>query len=93
MLSQGVRRYNFSLYSLQVPVPTDKKSATLPGTQQVIDQLTAAGYSQKKISTLQLGYQWKTSTSSDKVVNLTPTWYVYYAGSWKTYTQMLKIQA
>ncbi|MBS1006414.1 hypothetical protein JK163_08935 [Levilactobacillus brevis] len=93
MLSQGVRRYNFSLYSLQVPVPTDKKSATLPGTQQVIDQLTAAGYSQKKISTLQLGYQWKTSTSSDKVVNLTPTWYVYYAGSWKTYIQMLKTQA
>lgn len=92
MLSQGVRRYNFSLYSLQVPVPTDKKSVSLPGTQSVIDQLTAAGYSKSKITGLQLGYQWLTSSSSDKVVNLTPTWYVDYNGSWKTYTQMLKQQ-
>ncbi|MCH5465602.1 YycH family regulatory protein [Levilactobacillus tujiorum] len=92
MLSQGVRRYNFSRYSLQVPVPTDKKSVTLPGTQAVIKQLVAAGYSQSKISSLQVGYQWLTSSSSDKVVNLTPTWYVHYNGSWKTYTQMLKQQ-
>ncbi|KRL98230.1 YycH family regulatory protein [Levilactobacillus hammesii] len=92
MLSQGVRRYNFSLYSLQVPVPTDKKSVTLPGTQTVIDQLVAAGYSKSKINSLQVGYQWLTSSSSDKVVNLTPTWYVHYNGSWKTYTQLLKQQ-
>lgn len=92
MLSQGVRRYNFSLYSLQVPVPTDKKSVSLPGTQAVIDQLVAAGYDKSKISSLQVGYQWLTSTSSDKVVNLTPTWYVHYNGSWKTYTQLLKQQ-
>ncbi|MFC6207156.1 YycH family regulatory protein [Levilactobacillus tongjiangensis] len=90
MLSQGVRRYYFSLYSLQVPVPTDKKSVSLPSTQSVIDQLTAAGYSKKKITTVQLGYQWLASSSSDKVVNLTPTWYVFYDGSWKTYSQMLK---
>ena len=92
MLSQGVRRYNFSLYSLQVPVPTDKKAVTLPGTQAVIDQLVTAGYSKAKIESLQVGYQWLTSTSSDKVVNLTPTWYVLYNGSWKTYTQLLKQQ-
>lgn len=90
MLSQGVRRYNFSLYSLQVPVPTDRRSVTLPGTQAVIDRLAAAGYSKKKISSVQLGYQWRTSTSSDKVVNLTPTWYVNYDGTWKNYTQLLK---
>jgi len=90
ILSQGVRRYNFSLYSLQVPVPNDKKSITLPGTQAVIDQLTAAGYSKKKISSIQLGYQWAASTASDKVVDLTPTWYVNYDGTWKTYKQLLK---
>lgn len=92
MLSQGVRRYNFSIYSLQVPVPTDKKSVTLSGTQSVLDQLVAAGYHKSKISSLQIGYQWLASTSSDKVVNLTPTWYVHYDGSWKTATQMLKQQ-
>ncbi|MFC6275174.1 YycH family regulatory protein [Levilactobacillus tangyuanensis] len=92
MLSQGVRRYNFSLYSLQVPVPTDRKSVSLPSTQRVIDQLVAAGYSKKQMASLQLGYQWKASASSDKVVNLTPTWYVYYNGAWKTYTQLLQQQ-
>ncbi|GEO66938.1 YycH family regulatory protein [Levilactobacillus spicheri] len=90
ILSQGVRRYNFSLYSLQVPVPNDKKSITLPGTQAVIDQLTAAGYNRKKIGSIQLGYQWAASSVSDKVVDLTPTWYVNYDGTWKTYKQMLK---
>lgn len=90
ILSQGVRRYNFSLYSLQVPVPNDKKSITLPGTQAIIDQLTASGYSKKKITSVQLGYQWAASSSSDKVVNLTPTWYVNYNGTWKTYKQLLK---
>ncbi|GEO69198.1 YycH family regulatory protein [Levilactobacillus acidifarinae] len=90
LLSQGVRRYNFSLYSLQVPVPNDKRSVTLPGTQAVIDQLSASGYSKKKISSIQLGYQWAASSSSDKVVDLTPTWYVYYNGSWKNYKQLLK---
>lgn len=90
LLSQGVRRYNFSLYSLQVPVPNDKRSVTLPGTQAVIDQLSASGYSKKKISSIQLGYQWATSSSSDKVVDLTPTWYVYYDGNWKNYKQLLK---
>ncbi|KRN02663.1 hypothetical protein FD13_GL001654 [Levilactobacillus senmaizukei DSM 21775 = NBRC 103853] len=92
MLSQGVRRYNFSLYSLQVPVPTDRKSVSLPSTQRVIDRLVAAGYSKKQMASLQLGYQWKASASSDKVVNLTPTWYVYYNGAWKTYTQLLQQQ-
>ncbi|WP_304055957.1 YycH family regulatory protein [Levilactobacillus namurensis] len=90
ILSQGVRRYNFSLYSLQVPVPNDKKSITLPGTQAVIDQLTAAGYRQKKIESIQLGYQWAASSASDKVVDLTPTWYINYDGTWKNYTQLLK---
>lgn len=90
MLAQGVRRYNFSLYSLQVPVPNDKKAESLPSTQSVIDRLVAAGYSKKQMATLQLGYQWLASSSSDKVVNLTPTWYVFYNGSWKTYDQMLK---
>ena len=90
LLSQGVRRYNFSLYSLQVPVPNDKRPVTLPGTQAVIDQLSASGYSKKKISSIQLGYQWATSSSSDKVVDLTPTWYVYYDGNWKNYKQLLK---
>lgn len=92
MLAQGVRRYNFSLYSLQVPVPNDKKAKSLPSTQRVIDQLTAAGYSKEKIETLQLGYQWLASSSSDKVVNLTPTWYVFYNGSWKSYDQLVKQQ-
>lgn len=88
--SQGVRRYNFSVYSLQVPVPNDKHAVKLPGTQAVIDQLSAAGYSKKKIGSLQLGYQRATSSASDKVVDLTPTWYVYYKGSWKNYEQLLK---
>ncbi len=91
MTANGLDRYYFSLYSLQVPVPTtgDKQSVTLPSSTSVLKKLIAAGYKDSKIGSIELGYQWSQNKSSKLVIDLTPTYYVYYNGTWRTYTSML----
>ena len=91
MTSNGLDRYYFSLDSLQVPVPTTGKqtSVTLPSSTTVLKQLVAAGYKDNKIGSIELGYQWSQNKSSKLVIDLTPTYYVYYNGAWRTYTSML----
>ncbi|WP_165815232.1 YycH family regulatory protein [Levilactobacillus bambusae] len=88
-LSGNVHRFNFSLYSLQVPVPADEADKTLASTDTVLNRLTAAGLDKAKINGLQLGYKWSESSSSDKVVNLAPTWYINYDGRWETYQDLM----
>lgn len=91
LTANGLDRYYFSLYSLQVPVPTtgNKQSVTLPSSTSVLKKLIAAGYKNNKIGSIELGYQWSQNKSSKLVIDLTPTYYVYYNGSWRTYTSML----
>ncbi|MFB9769125.1 YycH family regulatory protein [Lactiplantibacillus modestisalitolerans] len=91
MTTNGLDRYYFSLYSLQVPVPTTGKqqAVTLPSSESVLKQLEAAGYHSSKIGRIELGYQWSQNKSSKLVIDLTPTYYVDYNGSWRTYTSML----
>lgn len=91
MTNNGLDRYYFSLYSLQVPVPTtgNKQSVTLPSSTSVLKRLLAAGYKDSKIGSIELGYQWSQNKSSKLVIDLTPTYYVYYNGNWRTYTSML----
>jgi len=91
MTSNGLDRYYFSLDSLQVPVPTTGKqtAVTLPSSTTVLKQLVSAGYKDNKIGSIELGYQWSQNKSSKLVIDLTPTYYVYYNGAWRTYTSML----
>jgi len=91
LTSNGLDRYYFSLYSLQVPVPTTgtKQAVTLPSSTDVLKKLINAGYKDSKLGSIELGYEWSQNKSSKLVVDLTPTYYVYYNGSWRTYTSML----
>ncbi|AVK64101.1 hypothetical protein C5Z26_08250 [Lactobacillus sp. CBA3606] len=91
MTANGLDRYYFSLYSLQVPVPTTSKqqTVTLPSSSSVLKQLVAAGYKENKIGSIELGYQWSQNKSSKLVIDLTPTYYVYYNNAWRTYTSLL----
>lgn len=91
LTSNGLDRYYFSLYSLQVPVPTtgQKQAVTLPSSTSVLKRLKAAGYKDSKIGSIELGYEWSQNKSSKLVIDMTPTYYVYYNGTWRTYTSML----
>lgn len=90
-LSNGGNKINFSLSTLQIAVPSGKADVTLQSTEKVLDDLVAAGYKDSDISDIQLGYRWVSSSDSDLVVDLSPTWYVRYKNEWKNYAGLLKI--
>lgn len=88
-LKDGEQKYYFSLYSLQVPVPNGTKNVTVPATSDVLQQLQTAGVNLKKIKNLCLGYEWQTNKDSHMVVDLAPTYYVYYQGKWQNYKTLV----
>ncbi|GBG94293.1 hypothetical protein LFYK43_07520 [Ligilactobacillus salitolerans] len=85
----GSEHIGFSLYFLQVPVPSSKESVELSPTQQVLDKLTQSGISQKKINGIRIGYQRAVNDTSKQVVDLVPTYFVLYNGSWTPYQDIL----
>ncbi|MFD1319071.1 YycH family regulatory protein [Loigolactobacillus zhaoyuanensis] len=88
LLTTGVK-LNFSVYTLQVPLPSDTVATPLPTTQTALDNLAAAGYDMADISSFKLGYHWSVNASSDSVIDLTPTYYFKYNGKWLSYEQLL----
>ncbi len=86
------KEIDFSLYSLQIPVPTGKERTDLPSTQTVLENLQANGYKLSDIHNIEIGYQWTANPSSDLVVNLTPTWYVNYKDQWVAYQKLTAAQ-
>jgi len=92
MTGARTKEIDFSLYSLQIPVPTGKERTILPSTQTVLDRLEAVGYKLSDIKNIEIGYQWTANPSSDLVVNLTPTWYVNYKNQWISYQKLIEQQ-
>lgn len=83
----GAERYHFSLYSLQVPIPVKKTKTSLPSSAVVFNHLRSSG-KDKEISGMRIGYEWKTN-QDDKTVNLTPTYYLKYRGTWENYEDLI----
>ncbi|KRL02367.1 YycH family regulatory protein [Liquorilactobacillus capillatus] len=88
-LSSGGLKYDFSLLSLQVPVPSGGKSVTLPPTVTVYQNLINAGYSANKLKNIQIGYSWRKNEASSLVIDLVPTYFVNYNGKWTEYNKLL----
>jgi regulatory protein YycH of two-component signal transduction system YycFG len=82
-------KYNFSLKSLQIPVPMGRKNIMMPSTKQVLTRLKAYGYNVNNVKGVELGYQWSDVKSSDILVVLEPAWYINYGGRYINYNQML----
>lgn len=85
----GGERTDFSLYSLQIPVPAKNNSVELPPTQEAVDKLLQRGIPQQKIKSIRIGYQAEVNGSSKQVIDLIPTYFVLYNGSWVDYQDIL----
>lgn len=83
------QQMSFSSNNLTVPIPTDAAKVTLPTSQAVLDHLTTVGYRPAAIQDIQLGYYWAAQDENSQVVNLTPTYFVEIAGTYRRYTQWL----
>ncbi|MFV0560652.1 MAG: two-component system activity regulator YycH, partial [Enterococcus sp.] len=77
-----------SLNAIQVPIPSDEE-VELPSTTDVIDQLTNAGAENDKISSLIVGYTWQNVKETNRVVDLSPTWYIKYDAKWYSLDDLL----
>lgn len=88
-LKSGEQKHFFSLYSLQVPVPNGTKRVQLPATKTMLDQLEQAGVKISKIKNIRLAYEWQTNKDSSMVIDLKPTYYVYYQDKWQNYVTLI----
>lgn len=90
ILNAGGQQYNFSIYSLQVMVPSSGRQLTLPATAQVYQSLIQAGYAPAKIKGIKIGYRWQTNHSSKLVADLIPSYFVNINGKWSSYSSLLE---
>lgn len=88
LLATG-NKMDFSVYNLQVPLPSDKSASTLPQTQTVLTRLLNAGYSEKNIKRIQIGYRWQINKGSRSVIDLVPTYYILMDKKWQSLDQWL----
>ena len=86
--SGGNERFWLSLYSLQVPLPSDHQMVKLPSSTDVINQLHATNR-MRDIKDLRVGYVWK-NNNDNRVVKLVPTYFIKYRGHWVEYTELEK---
>ncbi|WP_165964815.1 YycH family regulatory protein [Periweissella cryptocerci] len=87
---QGNEQTAFSLYSLQVPLPNNKKPIRLISSDEVFQQLKSTGIKPSDIEDMQVGYEWVANPNSDMVIDLKPVWYVEMNGKWKLLSEIAK---
>lgn len=85
----GTERCQMSIYSVQVPLPIDQQNIKLPPSTMVLNQLHASPHF-KDIKGVRVGYLWRTDSKNNKVVKLTPSYFVKYHGNWVNYTELVK---
>ena len=80
--------FNYSLNSLQIPIPNNRKPVRLPNSQQVLSTLRAYGYHPDKVQALEIGYKWQSAKTSEILANLVPEWFIKYNHRWINYNQI-----
>ena len=89
LTNSGGKKIDFSIYTLQIPVPAVGGDISLPATNQVLDSLNANGYSREQIKDIKIGYSWNQNQSTSQVVDLEPTYFVKYNGQWLDYQSLV----
>lgn len=87
-VKDGTEQCKMSRYSLQVPLPINQQQVKLPSSTVVFNELHTSPHF-KDLKGLRVGYLWKTS-DNNKVVKLTPTYFVKYHGTWVNYEELAK---
>lgn len=88
MQRNGAMQYLFSIDNLQVPLSNDNQTVNLPPTNDVIQTLKSNNYNINKVKSIEVGYEWSQNPTSQMVVDLTPTYFVNYNGTWINYKNL-----
>ena len=83
MSGSTVVELQFSTQVIQTPL-TDREEATvLANGEQLLEELKNAGYPAEAIQKITVGYDWAFSEESNRIVNLTPKWFIKMDDRWQ----------
>lgn len=78
-----------SMDTVQVPIPSDEE-VELPSTLEVENNLAAVGVNLDNIQSFIIGYTWQDIDGVNKLVALTPEWFVKYDNTWYSANQLMQ---
>lgn len=89
MSGSSMTELQFLTQVIQTPLTDRREDVTLLSGTDLLDALDAGGYSSQEIQMIALGYDWTFSEESNRLVNLTPKWFIQIDGSWKSLDQWI----
>lgn len=89
MSGSSMTELQFLTQVIQTPLTDRREDVTLLSGTDLLAALDAGGYSSQEIQMIALGYDWTFSEESNRLVNLTPKWFIQIDGSWKSLNQWI----
>ena len=89
MSGSSMTELQFLTQVIQTPLTDRGEDVTLLSGQDLLAALNAGGYSSQEIQMSALGYDWTFSEESNRLVNLTPKWFIKIDGVWKALDQWI----
>ena len=89
MSGSSMTELQFLTQVIQTPLTDRREDITLLSGKDLLAALDAGGYSNQEIQMISLGYDWTFSEESNRLVNLTPKWFIQIDGAWKALDQWI----
>lgn len=89
MSGSSMTELQFLTQVIQTPLTDRGEDVTLLSGKDLLAVLDAGGYSSQEIQMIALGYDWTFSEESNRLVNLTPKWFIQIDGAWKALDQWI----
>lgn len=89
MSGSSMTELQFLTQVIQTPLTDRGEGVTLLSGADLLATLDAGGYSSQEIQMISLGYDWTFSEESNRLVNLTPKWFIQIDGVWKSLDQWI----
>ncbi|WP_321433634.1 YycH family regulatory protein [Trichococcus flocculiformis] len=89
MSGSSMTELQFLTQVIQTPLTDRGEDVALLSGKDLLAALDAGGYSSQEIQMIALGYDWTFSEESNRLVNLTPKWFIKIDGVWKALDQWI----
>ena len=89
MSGSSMTELQFLTQVIQTPLTDRGEDVTLLSGKDLLAALDAGGYTSQEIQMIALGYDWTFSEESNRLVNLTPKWFIQIDGVWKSLDQWI----
>ena len=89
MSGSSLTELQFLTQVIQTPLTDRGEDVNLLCGKDLLAALDARGYTSQEIQMIALGYDWTFSEESNRLVNLTPKWFIQIDGSWKSLDQWI----